>query len=72
MVGHTHSHVFPFLGTACFLASGYRIPLACIMLVCEQSHSMPVIIAGMTAIAAGQIMMGRDSVSDAQHRDRMD
>jgi len=33
---------------------------------------MPVTIAGITAIAAGQIMMGRDSVSDAQHRDQMD
>jgi chloride channel protein, CIC family len=68
----TESHVFPFIGEACFLGSGYRIPLACIMLVCEQSHAMSVVIGGIAAVAVGQVLMGPDSVSDAKHRDRMD
>ncbi|MCM3873901.1 MAG: chloride channel protein [Pyrinomonadaceae bacterium] len=71
-LGRTDSHVFPFLGAACFLGSGYRIPLACMMLVCEQSTSMSVVVAGLAAVAISQVLMGRDSVSDAQHRDRMD
>ncbi|HEY6328489.1 MAG TPA: chloride channel protein [Blastocatellia bacterium] len=68
----TESHVFPFIGEACFLGSGYRIPLACILLVCEQSNAMPVVVGGIAALAIGQVLMGPDSVSDAKHRDRMD
>jgi CIC family chloride channel protein len=71
-LGRTDSHVFPFLGAACFLGSGYRLPLACMMLVCEQSRSMPVVLAGLAAVAISQVLMGAGSVSDTQHRDRMD
>jgi chloride channel protein, CIC family len=71
-LGRTESRVFSFLGAACFLGSGYRLPLACMMLVCEQSRSMPVVLAGMVAVAIGQVLMGPDSVSEAKHRDRMD
>jgi CIC family chloride channel protein len=71
-LGRTESRVFAFLGAACFLGSGYRLPLACMMLVCEQSRSMPVVLAGMVAVAIGQVLMGPDSVSEAKHRDRMD
>jgi len=71
-LGRTESHVFPFLGAACFLGSGYRIPLACMMLVCEQSRSIPVVLAGIVAVAIGQVLMGPDSVSEAKRRDRMD
>jgi chloride channel protein, CIC family len=72
VLGRRESHVFPFLGAACFLGSGYRIPLACMMLVCEQSRSIPVVLAGIVAVAIGQVLMGPDSVSDAKRRDRMD
>jgi H+/Cl- antiporter ClcA len=71
-LGRTESQVFPFLGAVCFLGSGYRLPLACMLLVCEQSGSMKVVLAGLAAVAISQVLMGRDSVSNAQHQDRMD
>jgi CIC family chloride channel protein len=71
-VGRVESHMLPFLGAACFLGAGYRLPLACMMLVFEGTASIPVAIAGVAAIAVGQVLMGRDSVSDAQHEERLD
>jgi CIC family chloride channel protein len=72
VLGRHESHVFPFLGAACFLGAGYRIPLACMMLVLERSDSLVVAVAGLVAVAIGQTLMGRDSVSDAQHEERLD
>jgi CIC family chloride channel protein len=71
-IGGVESHVLPFLGAACFLGAGYRIPLACMMLVFEGTASIPVGIAGVVAVAIGQVLMGRDSVSDAKHEERLD
>jgi CIC family chloride channel protein len=72
VLGRGESRVHAFLGAACFLGSGYRLPLACMMLVCEQAGSMKVVVAGLAAVAVSQVVMGRGSVSDSQHRDRMD
>jgi chloride channel protein, CIC family len=72
VLGRTESHVFPFLGAACFLASGYRLPLACMMLVFEGANSAHVAVAGLVAIAIGQVLMGHDSVSDAKRDHRID
>jgi CIC family chloride channel protein len=71
-LGREESHVLPFLGAACFLGAGYRLPLACMMLVFEGTASMSVAIAGVVAVAVGQVLMGRDSVSDAKHEERLD
>lgn len=57
------------LGAATFLASGYRIPLAGMLLIAEQSRDLALTVAGIVAIAIGQVVMGEASVSDAQ-RDR--
>ncbi|HZR83549.1 MAG TPA: chloride channel protein [Candidatus Binatia bacterium] len=72
LVGRTESDLFPFLGAACFLGSGYRLPLACMMLVLEGATSISVAVAGLVAIAIGQVLMGRESVSDAKRDHRMD
>ena len=71
-LGRVESHVLPFLGAACFLGAGYRLPLACMLLVLEGTGSMAVGIAGVVAVALGQVLMGRDSVSDAKHEERLD
>ncbi|HEV7733699.1 MAG TPA: chloride channel protein [Candidatus Binatia bacterium] len=55
------------LGSATFLASGYRIPLAGMLLVAEQSGDLALTCIGIVSIAIGQTMMGDASVSDAQH-----
>jgi H+/Cl- antiporter ClcA len=72
LLGRTESYAFPFLGAACFLASGYRLPLACMMFVLEGASSIGVAVAGVVAVAIGQVLMGRESVSDAKHEERLD
>jgi hypothetical protein len=42
------------------------------MLVLEGAGSLSVAVAGLIAIAIGQTLMGRDSVSDAQHEEQLD
>jgi len=71
-IGRVESHALPFLGAACFLGAGYRLPLACMMLVFEGTASIPIGMAGVVAVAVGQVLMGRDSVSDAKHEERLD
>jgi chloride channel protein, CIC family len=72
LLGRTESYVFPFLGAACFLGSGYRLPLACMMFVLEGANSIGVAVVGLVAVAIGQVLMGRESVSDAKHEERLD
>ncbi len=55
------------LGAATFLAAGYRIPLAGMLLIAEQSGDLAVTCLGFVSIAIGQTVMGDASVSDAQH-----
>jgi chloride channel protein, CIC family len=71
LVGRTDTHVLPLLGAACFLGAGYRIPLACMLYVAEESGDMSVSVAGLVAIAIGQVLMGDASVSDAQRERRI-
>jgi len=72
LLGRTESYAFPFLGAACFLASGYRLPLACMLFVLEGANSIEVAVSGLVAVAIGQVLMGRESVSDAKHEERLD
>ena len=72
LLGRTESYAFPFLGAACFLASGYRLPLACMLFVLEGANSIEVAMSGLVAVAIGQVLMGRESVSDAKHDERLD
>jgi len=65
-IGRGHAHLLALLGAACFLAAGYRLPIACMLWVGEQSGSVVVSIAGLGAIAVSQLLMGEASVSEAQ------
>jgi chloride channel protein, CIC family len=71
LLGHAPGGPLALLGAATFLASGYRIPLAGMLLIAEQSGDLALTVAGVAAIAIGQTVMGDASVSDAQH-DRRD
>jgi CIC family chloride channel protein len=70
LVGRTETNVLPLLGAACFLASGYRLPIAGMLYVAEESGDMTVSVLGIVAIAIGQVLMGDASVSLAQRERR--
>jgi CIC family chloride channel protein len=65
-VGCTQTRLLALLGAACFLGSGYRLPLACMLFVAEASGRLDVTAVGLVAVALGQVLMGNASVSDAQ------
>lgn len=65
-LGRGEAHLLSLLGAACFLGSGYRLPIGCMLYVAEQSGTMIVSIAGLGVIAIGQLLMGDASVSEAQ------
>ena len=65
-IGRGQAHLLALLGAACFLAAGYRLPIACMLWVGEQSGSVVISIAGLAAIAVSQLLMGEASVSEAQ------
>ncbi|MBM4244476.1 MAG: hypothetical protein FJ148_11770, partial [Deltaproteobacteria bacterium] len=64
------SNFLPLLGGACFLAAGYRIPLAGMLMIAEASGNLTLTVIGMFAIGTGQVLMGDDSVSDAKRDTR--
>ena len=64
------SNFLPLLGGACFLAAGYRIPLAGMLMVAEATGSLTLTVVGLLAVGAGQVMMGENSVSDAKRDTR--
>ncbi len=72
VIGRGETHLLALVGAACFLGSGYRIPLACMLFVAEESGEMAASMAGLIAIAIGQVFMGDESVSDAQVARRED
>jgi CIC family chloride channel protein len=70
VLGRTEGRIFPMLGAACFLASGYRIPLAGMLLVAETTGNLLLTVAGLVVIGIGQVLIGDLSVSDAQRAER--
>jgi CIC family chloride channel protein len=69
-IGRGEAHLLSMLGAACFLAAGYRLPIAGMLWIGEQSGSVTIAIAGLAAIAVSQLLMGDASVSEAQVEDR--
>ena len=69
-IGRGHSHLLALLGAACFLGAGYRLPIASMLWVGEQSGSVAISIAGLGAIAVAQLLMGDESVSEAKVEER--
>lgn len=63
--------VFPFIGAACFLSAGYRIPLSCMLWVGEASGDPALTLGGAIAIAITQVLMGDESVSEAKAEARI-
>ncbi len=72
LLGRTESNFLPLLGGACFLAAGYRIPLAGMLLVAESTGDLLLTVVGLAAVGLGQVLMADDSVSDAKHEARAD
>jgi chloride channel protein, CIC family len=66
LVGRSGTRMLPLLGAACFLGNGYRLPIACMLLVAEQGGDLAVTAIGLVAVAIGQVLMGDESVSEAQ------
>lgn len=65
-IGCTQTRLLSLLGAACFLGSGYRLPLACMLFVAEASGGLTATACGLVVVALGQTLMGNASVSDAQ------
>jgi CIC family chloride channel protein len=70
LVDRSETRMLPLLGAACFLGSGYRLPIACMLLVAEQGADLLMTAVGLVAVALGQVMMGEESVSEAQVDER--
>lgn len=69
-IGRGHAHLLALLGAACFLGAGYRLPIASMLWVGEQSGAVAISIAGLGAIAVAQLLMGEASVSEAKVEER--
>ncbi|MGD9763319.1 MAG: chloride channel protein [Candidatus Binatia bacterium] len=69
-IGRGQTRLFALLGAACFLGAGYRLPIACILYIAEESGSVAISIAGLMVIAIAQLIMGEASVSEAQVDER--
>jgi CIC family chloride channel protein len=70
LLGHPPGGPLALIGSATFLASGYRLPLAGMLLVAEHAGDFALTVAGVVAVAIGQAVMGDASVSDAQRERR--
>jgi len=69
-LGLETGHCLALLGAGCFLGAGYRIPLAGVLLVVEQSGDLGLTATAFVATAIAQFLMGDASVSDAQRDHR--
>jgi CIC family chloride channel protein len=58
--------LFPLIGVAAFLGAGYRVPLAAVMFVAEATGRPGFIVPALLAAVAGELVMGRSSVTDYQ------
>jgi CIC family chloride channel protein len=60
--------LFVVIGIAAFLGAGYRVPLAAVMFVAETTGRPSFVVPGLLAAVAGELLMGRSSVTTYQHR----
>jgi CIC family chloride channel protein len=68
LVGVTDTGLFIVVGVAAFLGAGYRVPLAAVMFVAETTGRPALIVPGLLASVAAELMMGGDSVAPYQVR----
>ncbi|HEX7096078.1 MAG TPA: chloride channel protein [Acidimicrobiales bacterium] len=63
--------LFVVIGIAAFLGAGYRVPLASVMFVAETTGQASVVVPGLLAAVAAELVMGPSSVTDLQRPSRV-
>jgi CIC family chloride channel protein len=58
--------LFPIVGVSAFLGAGYRVPLAAVTFIAETTGRPGFVVPGLIAAVAGELVMGRSSVTDYQ------
>lgn len=69
--GTADTNLLLVVGMAAFLAAGYRTPLAAVMLVAEATASPGLVVPALLAVAASQLVIGDESVSEHQRAGRL-
>lgn len=65
-LGCDTTHTLALFGAACFLGAGYRLPLALMLFIAEAGLGAMPTAVGLIAVAVAFVVMGEESVSDAQ------
>ena len=63
--------LFLVVGMAAFIGAGYRTPLAAVLFAAEATGQPGFVVPALVATAAGQLVIGRASVSRAQREGRL-
>lgn len=63
--------MFVVVGIAAFLGAGYRVPLASVMFVAETTGRASIVVPGLLAAVAAELMMGPSSVTNLQRANRV-
>jgi CIC family chloride channel protein len=66
-VNELDTSLFVVVGIAAFLGAGYRVPLASVMFVAETTGRASIVVPGLFAAVAAELVMGPSSVTNAQH-----
>jgi CIC family chloride channel protein len=67
-VNELDTTLFVVIGIAAFLGAGYRVPLAAVMFVAETTGRASIVVPGLFAAVAAELMMGNSSVTAYQRR----
>lgn len=70
LVESPNATLFPVVGMAAFLGSGYRVPLAAVVFVAEFTGRATFVVPGLIAAVLAQLAAGRSSVSSYQRAHR--
>src|SRR5690606_2201628 len=70
-VNELDTPMFVVIGIAAFLGAGYRVPLASVMFVAETTGRASIVVPGLLAAVAAELMMGPSSVTNLQRPTRV-
>jgi CIC family chloride channel protein len=65
-VNDLDTSLFVVVGIAAFLGAGYRVPLASVMFVAETTGRASIVVPGLFAAVAAELVMGPSSVTNYQ------
>jgi CIC family chloride channel protein len=65
-VNELDTTLFVVVGIAAFLGAGYRVPLASVMFVAETTGRASIVVPGLFAAVAAELVMGASSVTTLQ------